>query len=104
MEAEGWYLDPYGLHEERWYSNGTATSLVRDAHVESHDPPPEQPPPNSTLVRKAADPNSQDAGDLRRADSAEQGDNDPNYGDAAFDSFGTVHTIWDPLQQRDRPD
>jgi hypothetical protein len=100
MDAEGWYLDPFGLHEERWYSKGTATSLVRDSHVESKDPPPPNPPPNRALIRKAA-PASSRSDDLRRADDAERGENDSNYGDAAFDSFATVHTIWDPLQQRD---
>ena len=104
MEAEGWYQDPYRVHEERWYSNGTATSLVRDAGVESRDAPPPDPPADNTLVRKAADPAASRPGDLRRADDAETGDRDPNYGDAAFDSFGTVHTIYDPLQERDRSD
>jgi hypothetical protein len=101
MEAEGWYLDPFGLHEERWYSKGTATSLVRDSRVESKDPPPAHAPQNDELIRKETEPAS-GSGDLRRADDAESGDNDPNYGDAAFDSFGTVHTIWDPLQDRDK--
>ena len=100
MEAEGWYLDPYGIHEERWYSSGTATGLVRDAHVESKDPPPPHAPPNSALVRKEREPTS-DSDDLRRADDDERGDNNVNYGDAAFDNFATVHTIWDPLNQRD---
>jgi hypothetical protein len=22
MHAEGWYRDPYGLHADRWFSNG----------------------------------------------------------------------------------
>ena len=38
--AEGWYQDPYGSHEARWFSEGTPTALVRDAGVEAHDPPP----------------------------------------------------------------
>jgi len=21
-DAEGWYMDPYGLHEQRWFSAG----------------------------------------------------------------------------------
>jgi hypothetical protein len=100
MEAEGWYLDPYGLHEERWYSNGTATSLVRDSRVESKDPPPPHPPATSELVRKTTEP-SNGPDDLRRADDAERGDSDPNYGDAAFDTFGTVQSVWDPLRGRD---
>ena len=35
MKAEGWYQDPYQMHEDRWYSDGTPTALVRDADVES---------------------------------------------------------------------
>ncbi|MGO9872726.1 MAG: hypothetical protein ACLPVY_02915 [Acidimicrobiia bacterium] len=101
MEAEGWYQDPYGLHDERWYSNGTATSLVRDARVESKDPPPPHPPASSTLSRKEAATSSRGSDDVRRADDAEQGASDPNYGDAAFDSIGVVQSIWDPFQGRD---
>ncbi len=41
---EGWFTDPYGSHDARWLSEGTATALVRDAGVEGHDPPPDEPP------------------------------------------------------------
>ena len=41
MEAEGWYRDPFGAHEDRWFSAGQPTDLVRDAHVEAHDAPPQ---------------------------------------------------------------
>jgi hypothetical protein len=89
VEAEGWYHDPYGLHEERWYSDGTPTKLVRDAHVESYDPPPASPPPTAELVRSAAHPSSSGSGDLRRADDAERGDGqgEPNYSERALDSM-----------------
>ena len=30
MAAEGWYTDPFRLHEHRWFSDGTPTYLVRD--------------------------------------------------------------------------
>lgn len=43
VEAEGWYLDPYKLHTDRWFSAGRPTALVRDGDAESHDPPPPQP-------------------------------------------------------------
>ncbi len=36
---EGWCTDPTGAHEERWFSWGQATKLVRDAGVESFDEP-----------------------------------------------------------------
>ncbi len=44
-DVEGWYLDPYGIHEARWFSDGTPTFLVRDGHQEAHDAPPPGPPP-----------------------------------------------------------
>ena len=34
MEAEGWYVDPYAIHDERWVSNGVPTQLVKDGGVE----------------------------------------------------------------------
>jgi hypothetical protein len=39
--AQNWCIDPYGLHEARWFSQGNPTALVRDHGVESQDPPPE---------------------------------------------------------------
>ncbi len=41
---EGWYTDPYGAHEARWFSDGTPTKLVRDGGVESYDKPPDEAP------------------------------------------------------------
>ena len=35
--AEGWYHDPTGRHELRWFSDGTPTKLVRDATYDSTD-------------------------------------------------------------------
>jgi len=29
MEAQGWYPDPYGRHDDRWVSGGKPTRLVR---------------------------------------------------------------------------
>jgi hypothetical protein len=43
MKAEGWYVDPYELHQARWVSDGTPTKLVRDNGVVSYDPPPITP-------------------------------------------------------------
>ena len=39
--AQNWCLDPFGNHQERWFSSGTPTALVRDHGVESQDPPPD---------------------------------------------------------------
>jgi hypothetical protein len=37
----GWYRDPYGVHEDRYFSQGFPTKLVRDHGVETYDPPPD---------------------------------------------------------------
>ena len=47
--AEGWYRDPFAIHEDRWMSQGQPTKLVRDGATESYDPPPDLPLP-ATLV------------------------------------------------------
>ena len=36
----GWTIDPYGLHEQRYFSGGRPTKLVRDNGLESYDEPP----------------------------------------------------------------
>jgi hypothetical protein len=43
MREEGWYTDPYGLHERRWFSDGSPTKLVSDGGTNSNDPPPDTP-------------------------------------------------------------
>jgi hypothetical protein len=40
MGAEGWYRDPFGVHDDRWFSGGEPTKLVRDRGVESYNEPP----------------------------------------------------------------
>ena len=40
MDEEGWFVDPCGIHDARSFTEGSATALVRDHRVESHDPPP----------------------------------------------------------------
>lgn len=84
MNAEGWYADPFGKHEGRWFSDGNPTVLVRDGSVESHDEPPgtefDQP------LIPAADTEGAEGMDLLRADS----DGNPGGvpGDGAFQAFG----------------
>jgi hypothetical protein len=39
-ELQGWCRDPFGLHEERYFSAGGPTKLVRDGGVDSYDEPP----------------------------------------------------------------
>jgi len=63
MTEEGWYTDPFRLHEHRWFSDGTPTYLVRDGGRTSKDAPPEvpyvegprlvEPPPSSDDFRRS---------------------------------------------------
>jgi len=39
--ADGWYRDPFAIHEERLFKQGMVTPVVRDAGVGSYDEPPE---------------------------------------------------------------
>jgi hypothetical protein len=48
--AQGWYRDPYAVHEDRYFSAGKPTKLVRDAGREAYDPPPDLPLPAGELV------------------------------------------------------
>jgi hypothetical protein len=45
VKAQGWYADPYERHQDRYYSDGRPTALVRDGAVEAQDPPPADRPP-----------------------------------------------------------
>lgn len=67
--AEGWYRDPYGIHQDRWFSAGTPTALVRDQGTEGHDDPPGYPPPAPPAEIPETDQFPAD--DFRRADDAE---------------------------------
>jgi hypothetical protein len=37
LVKEGWYQDPAGRHEYRWFSQGVPTDLVMDSHATSRD-------------------------------------------------------------------
>jgi hypothetical protein len=69
MHAEGWYRDPYGLHGDRWFSDGRPTNLVRDQGIESQDEPPQADPP--LPLEPVAEIEDNDGADLLRADDAE---------------------------------
>ncbi len=86
MQAEGWYLDPYGVHEARWISDGAPTALVRDGHVEAHDPPPDRPVEGP--LRAVAEQAPADGEDLRRADDAEA--DGPDARQALFDAMNKM--------------
>jgi Protein of unknown function (DUF3592) len=66
-QAQGWYLDPYGVHEQRWISQGRQSNLVRDGRIEAKDPPPDGPP-NRPFIKVTADPRSMSIRDMIRAD------------------------------------
>jgi hypothetical protein len=70
LAAQGWYRDPYEIHDDRYFSDGLPTKLVRDGDAESYDEPPpgSYPLPLAPSAREAAE---DEAGSgLRRADEA----------------------------------
>jgi hypothetical protein len=84
MSAGGWYHDPFGAHEARWFSDGTPTNLVRDGAVEAHDEPPDTEF-ELPLVPVSGSPAGNGA-DLLRADSRRRSG---VPGDGAFQAFGS---------------
>ncbi len=66
-QAQGWYLDPYGVHEQRWISQGRPSNLVRDGRIEAKDPPPDGPA-NRPFIKVTGDPRSMTSRDMIRAD------------------------------------
>ena len=93
-DAEGWFIDPYGVHEHRWFSAGSPTKLVRDQGLETYDPPPDGEVPMPLVpvpgreggpetLRRAddAEAHSDGGGALRRADDAERGVAQPDVVD-----------------------
>jgi hypothetical protein len=93
LAAEGWYQDPFGVHEHRWMSRGQPTKLVRDGGAESYDPPPDLPLPG---VLVPADAGSSAADD----DTGESGQQ-PSYsnrraGRAALDAISGGAVVDEP--------
>lgn len=77
-QVEGWYLDPFRLHEQRWFSDGRPTRLVRDGGVEGNDPPPSMQvphPPEEIPEDESGGPD-----DLKRAGDVEEDKDDPEAG------------------------
>ena len=50
MQPQGWYRDPYRKHDDRWFSDGQPTTLVRDQGRESYDEPPQDRPPQDRML------------------------------------------------------
>jgi hypothetical protein len=71
--AQGWYRDPFGIHEDRYFSDGRPTKLVRDGRAEAYDEPPGKPfAPADLVPAESQHENSSGGSDLRRADDAER--------------------------------
>jgi hypothetical protein len=88
MEEEGWYVDPYKIHEARWISSGMPTALVRDGDVEAQDPPPSTTYAGQLEELEESVPKGGD--DLLRADSAESKSFNPGETEkAGWDAFGS---------------
>lgn len=85
---EGWFTDPYAIHEERWLSCGRATKLVRDGGVESYDEAPSGAP-SVVPERIEARPTATNGRDLVRSDDAARSDAYDSRSQAmeALDSF-----------------
>ena len=83
MKAQGWYRDPYLVHEDRYFSDGQPTKLVRDGGKESYDPQPAGPPKAELVEARHSEP--VDGADLRRAD-------DPSAG-AVYDPKAAIRAI-----------
>lgn len=71
MKAQGWYRDPYLVHEDRYFSAGQPTKLVRDAGTEDYDPPPSGPPGEELVA--VGETQTSYVGELRRADDGSAG-------------------------------
>jgi hypothetical protein len=101
--AEGWYRDPYGIHQDRWFSAGTPTSLVRDQGAEGHDDPPDYPPPGPPAEIPDIDRFPED--DLRRADEAEARiqDRDLRRADEAEAGQGDRSAVFDRVFDAEMP-
>jgi hypothetical protein len=72
VSAEGWYRDPYAIHEDRWMSQGRPTKLVRDGGTEAYDAPPDLPLPDVLVPVTSDSSASPDGSDLQRSDGTGQ--------------------------------
>jgi hypothetical protein len=68
----GWYRDPFREHEDRYFSEGKPTKLVRDSGQESFDAPPEAPWSGPPVPVPSTAARSSGGNDMRRADDAER--------------------------------
>jgi hypothetical protein len=83
LPAQGWYKDPYGLHQDRWFSCGLPTKLIRDAGVEGYAEPPDAMPPYGDLAPSDPGPEAPTGSDVHRA------------GEAPYDKAKAARAVWD---------
>lgn len=84
--AQGWYLDPYGLHQDRYFSQGQPTKLVRDGELERFDLPPAGPLPEGELV--SAERPGRGAGDGSDLLRVDRPSGQYDHGEAITEAFG----------------
>ena len=65
--AQGWYHDPYRIHQYRWFSKGKPSALVRDGGTESNDSPPGIPYVGSLVPEEIDESLNANGADLQRA-------------------------------------
>lgn len=91
--AEGWYEDPFGLHQHRWFSAGRPTGLVRDGNVEAKDPAPSETFDGPLMAAVDSSVHAPAGDDLRRVGDRMGDPYDPGKAsDAAFDA-----STWFPI-------
>jgi len=83
VAVEGWYSDPFGIHEHRWFSDGIPTALVRDQGTTSQDRPPDTPSVDEPHLIESPPSLAED--DLRRGEDEAATSGDPV--DAAWTYF-----------------
>jgi hypothetical protein len=81
--AQGWYKDPYATHEDRYFSAGLPTKLVRDQGRESYDPPPDAPLPDCPLIPAIPREDADERSEATQADTE-------RMRRAVFDYFDTL--------------
>jgi hypothetical protein len=86
MRAQGWYRDPFKSHEDRWFSDGRPTALVRDGGLESESLPPAQEWSGPLTTVTAFEPSNAD--DLKTV-SSRAAPGDPQRGPAPT-GFGVI--------------
>ena len=73
-DLEGWATDPFGRHEQRWFSAGAPTALVRDGQAGAWREGRDEPTGDEVAPAQEVVATAPVAGDdLRRADDADAG-------------------------------